>query len=206
MSKPKILAFAGSARQESYNKKLVRIAAQAATGAGGEVTLIDLKDYPLPLFNEDLEAEQGAPENATKLKQLFFEHQGLLISCPEYNSSITPLLKNTIDWVSRRADGESPLQAFKGKLLALMSASPRARRPAWVGARPIDLRQHRDDRVARSGCCLEGERGIRFRWIVEGCPNAIQSCCTWDNACRDAKKTAGVSHQNRGTNRPVRCM
>ncbi len=126
MSKPKILAFAGSARQESYNKKLVRIAAQAATGAGGEVTLIDLKDYPLPLFNEDLEAEQGAPENATKLKQFFFEHQGLLISCPEYNSSITPLLKNTIDWVSRRADGESPLQAFKGKLLALMSASPGA--------------------------------------------------------------------------------
>jgi len=124
MSKPRILAFAGSARQESYNRRLVRIAAEGARTAGAEVSLINLKDYPLPLFDQDLEQEQGTPENATKLKQLFLDHDGLLISSPEYNSSITPLLKNTIDWVSRPAEGEAPLAAFQGKVAALMAASP----------------------------------------------------------------------------------
>eukprot|EP00913_Durusdinium_trenchii_P035354 g33084.t1 len=88
------------------------------------VTLIDLNDYPLPLFNEDLESEQGMPENAARLKALFVEHDGFLISCPEYNSSITPLLKNTIDWISRREGDEPPLVAYKGKAASLMAASP----------------------------------------------------------------------------------
>jgi NAD(P)H-dependent FMN reductase len=126
MSKPKILAFAGSTRKESFNKKLLRLAAKAATDAGADVTRIDLADYPLPIMDEDLEREQGPPENATKLKQLFFEHQGLLLACPEYNSSITPLLKNVIDWVSRKAAGESPLQAYTGKVAGLVSTSPGA--------------------------------------------------------------------------------
>lgn len=126
MSQSKILAFAGSARRESYNKKLLKIAASGAQAAGAAVTVIDLADYPLPLFNEDLEQESGAPENARKLKQLFFEHQGLLIACPEYNSSITPLLKNTIDWVSRPAAGEPSLVAYRGKVATLLSASPGA--------------------------------------------------------------------------------
>jgi len=126
MSTPRILAFAGSARRDSYNKRLVRIAAEGARAAGADVTVLDLADYPLPLFDEDLEAEHGPPENATKLKQLCFDHDGWLLSCPEYNSSITPLLKNTIDWCSRRADGEQPLQAFRGKGVALMAASPGA--------------------------------------------------------------------------------
>lgn len=126
MPKPKILAFAGSSRNASFNKKLVAIAAEAAQKAGASVTLIDLKDYPLPLMNEDLEASEGIPENAKKLKQLFMEHQGLLLSCPEYNSSITPLLKNTIDWVSRKIPGEEPLGCFDKKIAAIMSASPGA--------------------------------------------------------------------------------
>jgi chromate reductase, NAD(P)H dehydrogenase (quinone) len=123
---PRILAFAGSLRSESFNKKLVRIAASAARDAGAEVTLIDLKDYPLPLFDQDLEAGQGMPENGTKLKQLFINHDGLLIASPEYNSSVTAVLKNVIDWVSRSAPGEPPLVAFQGKVATLMSASPGA--------------------------------------------------------------------------------
>ena len=124
MTKPKILAFSGSARKDSYNSRLVRLAAEGARQAGADVTVIDLKEYPLPIFDEDLEKEVGSPENATRLKKLFLEHDGLLISAPEYNSSITPLLKNTIDWVSRAAAGEAPLAAYTGKVASLMSASP----------------------------------------------------------------------------------
>jgi len=100
------------------------VAAEGARAAGADMTVLDLKDYPLPLFDEDLEREQGTPENATKLKQSFLDHDGLLIASPEYNSSITPLLKNTIDWVSRPAEGEAPLAAYRSKVAALMAASP----------------------------------------------------------------------------------
>lgn len=124
MTRPKILAFAGSARRDSLNKKLVRIAAAAATEAGADVTVIDLKEFPLPLFDQDLEQAEGMPAHAARLKQLFIEHDGLLIAAPEYNSSITPLLKNAIDWVSRATGEEPPLVAFRGKAAALMSASP----------------------------------------------------------------------------------
>lgn len=123
---PRILAFAGSTRRESFNKKLVAIAVQGAREAGAEVTLIDLKDFPLPLFDQDLEAEQGMPENGKQLKRQFIDHDGLLIAAPEYNSSITAVLKNTIDWVSRPAPGEASLAAFRGKVATLMSASPGA--------------------------------------------------------------------------------
>ena len=96
MNAPKIIAFAGSARKDSFNKALVKIAAKGAEQEGATVTLLDLKDYPLPLFDEDLEKEQGTPENAVKLKQLFASHDGYLIASPEYNSSISPLLKNQL--------------------------------------------------------------------------------------------------------------
>jgi NAD(P)H-dependent FMN reductase len=129
---PKILAFAGSARKESWNKKLIKQATKNGTSAGAEVTLIDLADYELPLFNEDIEAE-GVPENAKKLKELFVSHDALLIAAPEYNSSITPLLKNTIDWVSRPDDKHSMLAGFQGKTAALMSASP----GTWGGMRGL---------------------------------------------------------------------
>jgi chromate reductase len=123
---PRILAFAGSLRRDSFNKKLVSIAAHGAREAGAEVTLIDLKDFPLPLFDQDLEAEQGMPENGKRLKKLFIDHDGLLIASPEYNSSFPAVLKNALDWVSRPAPGEPSLVAFRGKVATLMSASPGA--------------------------------------------------------------------------------
>lgn len=127
MSTPKILAFAGSTRTASYNKQLVRFAADAARAAGAEVTLVDLRDYPLPLFDGDLEDQQGLPENAKKLKAIFSAHDALLIASPEYNSSITAVLKNTLDWISRgETDDEPALAAYRGKTAALISASPGA--------------------------------------------------------------------------------
>ncbi|NER35703.1 MAG: NAD(P)H-dependent oxidoreductase [Oscillatoria sp. SIO1A7] len=124
---PKILAFAGSAREASWNKQLVKIAAAGAKAAGAEVTYIDLRDFPMPIFDEDLEAK-GLPENVLKIKALMKEHQGLLIACPEYNSSISPLLKNTIDWVSRPDPETSSAIAtyYKDKVAAIMSTSPGA--------------------------------------------------------------------------------
>lgn len=127
MSHPKILAFAGSSRTHSLNKKLVRYAAEMAKSDGVEITTIDLRDYPLPLFDGDLEEREGLPENAKKLKAMFREHDGLLIASPEYNSSVTAVLKNALDWVSRaESEDEPPLVAFRGKVAALMSASPGA--------------------------------------------------------------------------------
>lgn len=126
MSTPKILAFAGSLRSESYNKKLVKIAAKGAEAAGAQVTYLDLRDYPLPVFDEDLEKAEGMPANGRKIKDLMLAHDGWLLSCPEYNSSITAALKNTIDWASRKQEGETPLQCFAGKAACLMSASPGA--------------------------------------------------------------------------------
>lgn len=122
---PKILAFAGSTRTESYNKKTVKVAVEGARKSGSEVTYIDLRDYPLPFYDGDLEESGGLPENAKKLKKLFIENEGFLISTPEYNSSITGVLKNTLDWVSRKETPDEPaLVCFKGKVICLMSASP----------------------------------------------------------------------------------
>ena len=101
MATPRILVFAGSIRRESFNRRLAKLAADAARAAGAEVTHIELADYPLPLMNEDLQVEQGVPKEAQALKKLFIEHDGLILSCPEYNSGITPLLKNVIDWGTR---------------------------------------------------------------------------------------------------------
>ena len=124
MTKPKILAFAGSTRTDSFNKKLVKIAATGAMEGGADVTVIDLRDFAMPLYDGDLEQQQGLPSNAKKLKDLMLSHQGLLISAPEYNSSISGVLKNTIDWVSRPSAGEESLACFKGKVAGIMSASP----------------------------------------------------------------------------------
>ena len=118
----RILAFAASARRESLNRKFLAVAVQAVRDAGCEVTVADLNELVLPLYHGDLEDAQGMPENAVKLNALIASHQGLLIASPEYNSMITPLLKNTIDWCSR-AD-ENP---FEGKVAAVLSASPGTR-------------------------------------------------------------------------------
>lgn len=121
---PKILAFAGSTREASYNKKLVKIAAEGAKAAGAEVTYLDLRDLPMPIYDEDLEAKEGIPENARKFKEILKANQGLLIASPEYNSSLTAVLKNAIDWASRPEPGEPPLACFTGKVAAIMSTSP----------------------------------------------------------------------------------
>jgi len=124
MASPKILAFAGSTRAESYNKKLIKVAAQGARDAGADVTLIDLRDFPLPIYDGDLEEAEGIPANVKKLKEIFTANQGLMISSPEYNSSISAVLKNTIDWVTRPMEGEPPLGPFLEKVGVLMAASP----------------------------------------------------------------------------------
>lgn len=124
MTKPKILAFAGSTRTDSFNKKLVKIASTGAKDAGADVTVIDLRDFQMPIYDGDLEIQEGLPSSARKLKDLMLMHQGLLISSPEYNSSISGVLKNTIDWISRQSEGEIPLACFKDKVAGLMSASP----------------------------------------------------------------------------------
>jgi len=123
----KVLFLSGSARKDSINKKLAKLAANMAEVAGAEVTFIDLKDYEMPLYNGDLEMEQGLPENAKKLKQVFIENDGFFIASPEYNSSYSALLKNTIDWMSRaHEENETSLMAYKGKVAALGAASPGA--------------------------------------------------------------------------------
>ena len=121
---PRILAFAGSARANSWNAKLVPIAAKGARDHGAQVTVIDMRDYPMPLFDEDAESASGMPESAVRFRRLLIDHDGFLIACPEYNSSITPLLKNAIDWASRsEKQGDPPLVAFRGKAAALMATS-----------------------------------------------------------------------------------
>jgi chromate reductase len=122
----KILAFAGSTRTASFNKRLVRVAVEGARAAGAEVTLIDLRDFPMPIYDGDLEDEKGIPEHGMRLKALFLANDGLLLSCPEYNSSISGVWKNAIDWVSRSAPGEASLACFKDKTAAILSASPGA--------------------------------------------------------------------------------
>ncbi len=116
----RVLCFAGSARRASLNKTLARLAAEAVLSAGGEATLIDLADYALPVYHGDLELEAGVPAPARELAALIRSHAGLLIASPENNTSISALLKNTIDWVSRIKDQP----AFSGKVAGLLAASP----------------------------------------------------------------------------------
>ena len=119
--------FAGSARKASTNKQLAALVASTAKAAGAEVTLIDLKDFEMPIYDGDLEGDTGLPDNAKRLKQLFVEHDGLFIASPEYNSSFSPLLKNALDWISRpHTENEQPLWAYNGKVAALGSVAPGA--------------------------------------------------------------------------------
>ncbi len=122
---PKILAFSGSLREGSFNHRLVEVAAKGARAAGAEVTVIRLREFGLPVFDEDLE-KKGTPDAVKRLKDLFRAHHGLLIASPEYNSSVTAALKNTIDWVSRPEEGQPPLSCFADKVAGLIAASPGA--------------------------------------------------------------------------------
>lgn len=124
-NQPKILALGGSLRRDSYNQLLAAEVAAGAAAAGAEITVISLRDFPMPLFDEDLEAASGKPEAARQLKALFAVHDGLIIASPEYNSSLTAALKNAIDWISRGDEaGEKPLSALAGKTAVICAASP----------------------------------------------------------------------------------
>lgn len=128
----RILAFAASARRGSLNRKFLAFAVQAAKEAACEVTLLDLNEYSLPLYHGDLEDKDGMPENAARLVGLVAAHDALLVASPEYNSMITPLLKNTIDWCTR-----ADTNPFEGKVAAVISASP----GPFGGVRSLQLAQ-----------------------------------------------------------------
>jgi NAD(P)H-dependent FMN reductase len=125
MALPKILVIPGSLRAKSYNIRLAALAAKELMLAAADVTRISLLDYPLPIYDADSAETAGPPANAVKLKQLMSAHQGVFIASPEYNASITPLMKNTIDWISAvREPGEAQLAAYQNRVFALGGASP----------------------------------------------------------------------------------
>lgn len=120
----RILVFAGSIRTGAFSGRTADVAQKALALQGAEVTRLSLADYPLPIMDQDLEREHGVPENALRLARHVMDHDGLLIASPEYNASIPPLLKNTIDWVSRvRRDGGRAVKPFGGKVAGLCSSS-----------------------------------------------------------------------------------
>lgn len=125
----KLLVFAGSTRQNSFNRKLAGVTAAMATASGASVTHIELTDFDVPLYNADLEA-QGTPADVIRLKQLMYDHPAWIICTPEYNASYPALLKNTIDWVSSPVKGNPDwtdgLKSTRGKVVGMLSASPGA--------------------------------------------------------------------------------
>ena len=121
---PKILVLAGSARLDSVNRKLARQTVSALRQAGLEATLGDLREFPMPIYDGDLETGQGLPPAARALKELARQHDGFAIASPEYNGSFPALLKNALDWISRPEPGDRPLGVFRGKVAAILSASP----------------------------------------------------------------------------------
>jgi chromate reductase len=125
MSGPKILVIPGSLRGGSHNVRLAALATKELVLAEADVTRISLVDYPLPIFDADIAQEKGPAPNAIKLKQIMSAHQGVFIASPEYNASLTPLLKNMIDWISIvREPGEPQLAAYQNRVFALGAASP----------------------------------------------------------------------------------
>jgi chromate reductase len=125
MSKaPRILAFSGSLRAASWNHRIAELSAKAASKAGADVTMLRLRDYPLPVYDQEIEESTGLPPHVVALKKLFREHDGFLIASPEYNGSVSAALKNVIDWVSRPEDGHPNLVGFKGKVAGLLACSP----------------------------------------------------------------------------------
>ncbi len=141
---PRIVSLAASLREGSFNRRLVRVASDGLAAAGAEVTRLDLRDYPLPLYDADLEKWDGLPANAMALKAVFASHDAILFSLPEYNGSMTPLFKNTIDWASR------PTRASKDGL-------------DWARNKPAAL-------VSASNGALGGLRGLfHARWTLQIC-------------------------------------
>jgi len=119
----KVIALAGSLKEHSFNRQFLEVAGSLLAEQGVEVEYVDLRDYDVPLFSEDLEAE-GLPDGVYRLKRLFLQSDGLLLASPEYNGSISGVLKNAIDWISRPSEGVAMGEAFQGKVAALLAASP----------------------------------------------------------------------------------
>ena len=125
LSATQVLVFAGSLRSGSYNKLLAKEAAEMARAEGADVLYIDLKDFPMPFYDADLEAVEGLPENVKRLRALMIASDAVIIASPQYNESVSSVLKNALDWASRGERGQASKAAFKGKKFAIMSASPR---------------------------------------------------------------------------------
>lgn len=121
---PRILAFAGSLREHSYTKRVVKTAMNGALDAGAEVDFIDLRDFPMPIYDADLQETEGFDENARRFQRLLNEYKGFLICSPEYNGSLPAALKNALDWASRASDEFKTGEVFRGKAAAIMTASP----------------------------------------------------------------------------------
>lgn len=124
MRYPRILVFAASTREGSFNRKLARVAAEMLQKLGAEFTWLDLRDYPMPIYDGDLEAAHGLPERAKAFKEVVRAHDALVIASPEYNGSFSALVKNSIDWASRPEHGGKAAEVFRGKTAVLLSASP----------------------------------------------------------------------------------
>lgn len=124
LAETKVLLFSGSTRKDSYNRKLIAEAACITKTLGASSTLIDLKEYPMPFYDGDVESGSGMPENAKRLRQLMIQSNVIVIASPEYNSSVSAVLKNALDWTSRGESGGSSRDAYKGKKFVLLSASP----------------------------------------------------------------------------------
>jgi chromate reductase, NAD(P)H dehydrogenase (quinone) len=182
------MVFAGSARKESLNKKLAKIASESAARAGAQTTLIDLRDYPIPLYDGDLEAASGVPETARALRQLMADHQGLIIASPEYNGFITPLLKNTLDWISRPDGAEDGLALYRDKVALLLSASP----GGFGGIRSLALARQ-----------LLGNLGVIVLPDQLAVPHAQQAFAA-DGALSDAKQQANLDRMTAKLVRTVR--
>lgn len=120
----KVLVFAGSTRTDSFHRKLALQAVAELQASGADATFGDLRDYPMPLYDGDVETAQGLPAGARTFKDLVKAHDAIVIASPEYNGSFSALLKNTIDWISRTEGSETRLLAFRGKKAALLSTSP----------------------------------------------------------------------------------
>ena len=180
MAGPRILVFSGSVRTGSFNARLAALAVKELLIAEAEVTRISLIDFPMPIYDGDVEAKSGPPDNAQKLKRLMMLHRGVFITSPEYNASITPLLKNTIDWISRvRGQNEAPLAAFRNRIFALGAASP----GTLGGYRGLmALRQ-----VLELGC---GATVLPEQVAVRDAANAFDA----DDNLRDARTADALKH------------
>ena len=180
----RLLFFAGSARKGSYNKKLARLGSHIAEANGIEAVFVDLKDYPMPIYDGDLEAADGPPERARAFKALLGEYDGVFIASPEYNASVTPLLKNTIDWVTRvRAKGESGLEVFQARVFAIGGASPgnyggmrsllQLRQILSVGTGALVIPQQ--IAVPRAAAAFEEDGSLKDEAQQELCANVVEA-------------------------------